>query len=124
MFVERLTDEECIELAKHYMIRCKEATWYIDKNSMERDNGVVSFNFEIYEDVLDWVIMEDFDLTLSMSSMSLSDELLQEHLKIMYRKFGKEYLDALDENHRKTIEEDNYKLSSHKNRLEDVMGDK
>jgi hypothetical protein len=57
MFVEKLTNEEAMEIAKYYLLKCKENTWYIDKDSMERGKCLITFNFEIYEDCPDWIIL-------------------------------------------------------------------
>lgn len=130
MFIERLTDEEAIEIAKRYlMIHDEEKdvtdpSYYINKNTMERGGDYISFDFEIYLHESEWVCLKDFSLGVTLGSTNLSRKTNLDYQRSMYRRFGKEYLDALDEYYRRPIEDDyNEKMDKHNKMLSGVKGE-
>lgn len=130
MFVDRFSDEEAIEIAKRYCIMTDDPVNkynienYMTKNNMVREEGGITFWFEYYSHEEDYVGLSDFSFTNSFIGACDEDKAQRDYLKFMYRTFGKEYLDALDEYHRKPIvNKYNKEISKHEAMIKDVMGE-
>lgn len=130
MFVDRFSDEEAIEIAKRYCVMTDDPVNkyniedYMTKKNMVRDEGEISFWFEYYSHEEDRVTLSDFGFVNGFIWACNEDMAQRDYLKFMYRRFGKEYLDALDEYHRMPIvNKYNKEISKHEAMIKDVMGE-
>ena len=84
----------------------------------------MKLDFEIYLHEAEWVCLKDFSLGVTLGSTNLSRKTNLDYQRSMYRRFGKEYLDALDEYYRRPIEDDyNEKMDKHNKMLSGVKGE-
>ena len=128
MFVDRFSDEEAVQIAKKFcsIVVTKKNTFdigdQISQEYMERGEGFVKFAVEFYMNELDYVELNDFSYDDGFS-MFVKDETKQkEYIKFMYRKFGKEYLDALDAHYRKPIiERFNKNIAEHELMINEIV---
>ena len=127
MFVERFSDEEAIALAMKFCIMTDDPVnkWnierYMTKENMVRKDDSITFYFEVFSHEEDFVDLSDFGFINTFIWSSNEVEANKEYLKIMYRTFGKEYLDALEGSKRKPIDEEyNNKLFELQKMLNEV----
>ena len=97
---------------------------YMTKKNMVRGEGEITFNFEYYSHEDDFVELSDFSFINSFIWSCNEKKAQQDYLRFMYRTFGKEYLDALDEHQRKPIvEKYNEAINQHEAMIKDIMGE-
>ena len=97
---------------------------FMTKDNMEREEGKITFWIDYYSHEDDWVTLSDFGFVNSFIWSCNDYEANKDYLRFMYRTFGKEYLDALDEQRRQPFEKEyQEKLAKHEAFIKDVMGE-
>jgi len=142
MFIEKLSDEQRIEMSKQYlsMIDSLSASEMIDNGRISKEGNELSIYVTRDGRTEEKLTVSDFcfsirrhasiptnkkiqypSILLSVVIESKQESINQKHRKNMYRIFGAEYLNALDKHFREPIEL-RYKMeiSQHEEMMHDI----
>jgi len=124
MYIERLDDLEIKSMVKQYLSMTMDsvsAMESLDGGTMLRYKDCIRYDY--IDDTLEYetLIMTDFDVEIIGEVLASGKTFSKEHRKNMYRKFGKEYLSALDCYGKNPIEQEYKKaLTEHKLMIEEI----
>ena len=131
MFLEKLSDVEILKLmenglnfvfdnddTKEIMERAK----YSKIKVAEDVIAELQFARSRYH-VVQNLYLDDFNMQITCALLPVEEKINKDYRKSMYRKFGKEYLDALDKYAKAPIEEEyNKRINEHTKMIEEIKG--
>lgn len=128
MFVDRFSDDEAVQVAKKFCskVETPRKTYNVEsqisKEDMERGEGFIKFFVEYFSHELDCIELNDFSFNDGFSVFCQDESKQKEYRKFMYRRFGKEYLDAIDTHYRKPIiDKFNARIAQHEAMLDELV---
>ena len=116
MFLDQLSDEEVMVFINEYLIKVGGVNNKYTGEFFRSDNSATFVFSRSYYDEQS-VTITDFTADVSCVSSITRDTLTMAHRKNMYRRFGKEYLDALDRDVRVPIENEYYAKINNLNKI-------
>lgn len=126
MFIERLSDDKRIELSSHYLsmiVGVDNSKSLISKGRITKYNDDLTIYISrdgYYSE--ESISVRDFDAYVSCAIGPVQELINKSHRKTMYRKFGKEYLDALDKHLRVPFESEYKKaLEEHEEIMQEIQ---
>ena len=129
MFLEGLTDLEILGLMKKgltFVFDEKETQSIMDNAKFLRDYSGEMAELQFARSrhhVVQNIYLDDFNMQITCALMSFQEMVNKDYRKSMYRKFGKEYLDALDKYAKAPIEEEyNKRIKEHTKMIEEIKG--